>query len=209
MKKATGIWLLRRRRRRTSFQSSIRRRALARISKHEGCGGGQECDRNCGGGRRASVALRIRTPNPAPACARGLSHRHRRTTAASRSKCYAAGALVRCHAARLEFEGEYTPGARRLYAPAGEQCLETPAGAIRARPEEPRRCERVLEWNSTSLARRSGVRSPWLSMIRLRRGVYPLTGNRPEPVVNSHRSHRRGTLAPRHTSDALVRSPLA
>ncbi len=55
-------------------------------------------------------------------------------------------------------------------------------------PEKPRRCERILQWNSTSLVRRSGVRSPWSSMIRLRSGAYPLTGNRPEPVVNNDRS---------------------
>ena len=40
----------------------------------------------------------------------------------------------------------------------------------------------------TSLVRRSGVHSPWSSMIRLRREAYPLTGNRPEPVVSNDRS---------------------
>ena len=43
------------------FSQAIRLLALARVSKQEGCGRGQECDRNCGGGKRASLALRIRT----------------------------------------------------------------------------------------------------------------------------------------------------
>ena len=67
-REATGVWLLQHRHgNRTSFQSGIRLLAFARVSKQEGCGGGQECDRNCGGGRRASVALRIRSPKHCPA----------------------------------------------------------------------------------------------------------------------------------------------
>ena len=57
-------------------------------------------------------------------------------------------------------------------------------------PEEPRQCDRMFRWNSTSLVPRFGVRSPWSSMMRLRRGAYPLTGNRPEPVVGNDRSNR-------------------
>ena len=52
---------------RTSFQPDVRLLALARVSKPEGGGGGQECDGNRGGGRRASVALRIRSPRPCSA----------------------------------------------------------------------------------------------------------------------------------------------
>ena len=67
-REATGVWLLQHRHgNRTSFQSGIRLLAFARVSKQEGCGGGQECHRNCGGGRRASVALRIRSPKHCPA----------------------------------------------------------------------------------------------------------------------------------------------
>ncbi len=81
------------------------------------------------------------------------------------------------------------PGPEGWYVLAGEQCLETPAGANRARSR--RNHDGGGEYSNgtdTSLVRRSGVRSPWSSMIRLRRGAYPLTGNRPEPVVSSDRS---------------------
>jgi len=44
---------------------------------------------------------------------------HRRTTAASRSKELHRGSLLRCHAARRQFEGAYTPGPRRLVRAGG------------------------------------------------------------------------------------------
>jgi hypothetical protein len=66
---APGVWLLQRGHgNRTSFQSGIRLLASAHVSKQEGRGGGQECDGNRGGGRRASVALGIRGPKQ---CATG------------------------------------------------------------------------------------------------------------------------------------------
>ena len=75
-REATGVWLLQRRHgHRPSFQSGIRLLAFARVSKQEGCGRGQECDRNRGGGRRASVALRIRSPKLCPARRRSDCHR--------------------------------------------------------------------------------------------------------------------------------------
>ena len=60
--KRPGVWLLQHRRgHRIAFQSSIRLLASARVSKQEGCGGGEKCDGDCGGRRRASVALGIRS----------------------------------------------------------------------------------------------------------------------------------------------------
>ncbi len=117
-REATGVWLLQHRHgHRTSFQSSIRLLAFARVSKQEGCGGRQECVRDCRGGRRESMALRIRPPKRCPAGRR--SYRHRRTTAASHSKELRCGALLRGHAARRQFEGAYTPGPRRLVRTGG------------------------------------------------------------------------------------------
>ena len=39
------------------------------------------------------------------------------------------------------------PGPEGWYVLAGEQCLETPAGATGLGPEEPRRCEGMFQWN--------------------------------------------------------------
>jgi hypothetical protein len=53
----------------------------------------------------------------------------------------------------------------------------------------PRRGPIIEPASATNI--RSGARSPWSSMIRLRRGAYPLTGNRPEPVVSNDRARDR------------------
>ena len=117
-REATGVWLLQRRRgNRTSLQSGIRLLAFARVSKPKGCGSGQECYWNRGGGRRARVALRIRGPKQ---CAAGRKiHRRRRASAASRSKQLHSGSLLRCHAARRQFQSAYTPRPRRLVRAGG------------------------------------------------------------------------------------------
>jgi len=50
-----------------------------------------------------------------------------------RSKELRCGSLLCCDAARRQFEGAYTPGPEGWYVLAGGQCLETPAGANKAR----------------------------------------------------------------------------
>ena len=116
---------------RAPFQRSIRLLAFAHVSQQEGGRGGEERDRNCGGGRRASVALRIRSPKHS--AARWGGHRRRRPTAASRGNQLHRGSLLRCHAAGGQFEGASHPGPEGWYVLAGEQCLDTPDGANRAR----------------------------------------------------------------------------
>lgn len=70
-REATGVRLLQRRHGyRTPFQQPIGLLASARVSDQEGGRRGKECERNRGGGRRASVALRIRAASPNPAVVR-------------------------------------------------------------------------------------------------------------------------------------------
>jgi hypothetical protein len=117
-REATGVRLLQHRHgHRTSLQPGLRLLAFARVSKQEDCGRGQEFLRTCRGGRRASVALRIRSTKPCPEGRR--TYRHRRTTATSHGNELCCGALLRCDAARGQFEGPYTPGPRSLVRPCG------------------------------------------------------------------------------------------
>ena len=130
-REATGVRLLQRRHgHRTSFQPDVRLLAFARVSKPEGGGGGQECDRNRGGGRRARVALRIRSPRPAPRGGEAIAVVGPLQLPAAKS--YAA---VLSYAVMRPGDSSRVhthPGPEGWYVLAGEQCLETPAGANRA-----------------------------------------------------------------------------
>ena len=145
-REATGVWLLQHRHgNRTSFQSSIRLLAFARVSEQEGCGGGQDATgivveedgrvwlsefgpRNTA--PRGGEAIAIVGPLQLPA-----------------AKSYAA---VLSYAVMRPGDNSRVhthPGPEGWSVLAGEQCLETPAGANRLGPEEPRRCERMLQWS--------------------------------------------------------------
>ena len=83
------------------------------------------------------------------------------------------------------------PGPEGWYVIAGDQCLETPAGANRAGPGQTMTVPPNVPMELNVTGTRCGGRLPWSSMIRLSRGVFHPTGSHPKNVAGS-------LLGPRH-----------